>query len=224
MEVHAPHHPVLTLREALVHLAIVTVGILIALSFDGVRGWFEHRSQVAEARHALLEEVRGNKEMLEKKFLPGVENARKENRKISALAQRLADQEKILELEWSSNYPLTRLQSASFATVQATGTLALMDYEEAKRFSSVYRLQETFERQHEAGLADEGRAFSMGIMLSNTVEKARAKVNPADAREWQRLTAQLDTAILIQSQIGQELDDAYASLLGVKSAAPGTAR
>lgn len=218
MEVHAPHHPVLSLREALVHLAIVTAGILIALSFEGVREWFEHRSQVSEARHALIEEVRGNKMALEKRFLTGAETARKENQRIAALAQSLADRDKTVDLDWTSNYPLTRLQSASFATAQSTGALALMEYEEAKRFASVYRLQETFERQHEAGLADETTAFAMGVMLTASARKDRSKVDVADAREWRRLIAKLDTAIMIQSQIGKSLDDAYASLLGERPA------
>jgi hypothetical protein len=44
MEIHAPSKPILSVREALVHLAIVTVGILIALSFEGVREYVEHRA------------------------------------------------------------------------------------------------------------------------------------------------------------------------------------
>ena len=35
MEIHAPHRPTLTFKEALVHLCIVTTGILIALSLEG---------------------------------------------------------------------------------------------------------------------------------------------------------------------------------------------
>ena len=35
MEIHAPHQPILSVKEALVHLTIVTVGILIALSLEG---------------------------------------------------------------------------------------------------------------------------------------------------------------------------------------------
>ena len=50
MEIHAPHKPILTITEALVHLAIVTVGILIALSLEGARQWHEHRNLVAETR------------------------------------------------------------------------------------------------------------------------------------------------------------------------------
>ena len=36
MDIHAPDKPILTLREAASHLTIVTVGILIALSLEGV--------------------------------------------------------------------------------------------------------------------------------------------------------------------------------------------
>jgi hypothetical protein len=32
MEIHAPQQPILTIKEASVHLTIVTAGILIALS------------------------------------------------------------------------------------------------------------------------------------------------------------------------------------------------
>ena len=35
MEIHAPDKPILTVTEAVVHLLIVTIGILIALSLEG---------------------------------------------------------------------------------------------------------------------------------------------------------------------------------------------
>ena len=60
MEIHAPHHPVLTFKEAMVHLGIVTVGILIALSFEGALEWSHHRELVREARQNLQNEVRNN--------------------------------------------------------------------------------------------------------------------------------------------------------------------
>jgi hypothetical protein len=50
----------LTVREALVHLAIVTAGILIALSFDGMLKWRDHRSLVADTRERLESEIRSN--------------------------------------------------------------------------------------------------------------------------------------------------------------------
>src|SRR3954469_15107450 len=61
VEIHAPHKPILTVAEALVHLSIVTAGILIALSLEGARQWYEHRSLVWETRENLHREIAANK-------------------------------------------------------------------------------------------------------------------------------------------------------------------
>src|SRR4029078_8288482 len=61
MEIHAPHGPVKSLREFLVHLAIITIGVLIALSLEGCTEWVHHRSLVREARANIASELRDNK-------------------------------------------------------------------------------------------------------------------------------------------------------------------
>ena len=66
MDIHAPDHPVLTLKQAAVHLAIVTAGVLIALSFEGVLQWSHHRALVREAKANLTTELQTNKKGLER--------------------------------------------------------------------------------------------------------------------------------------------------------------
>jgi hypothetical protein len=58
MEIHAPDKPILTIKEAIVHLAIVTIGILIALSLEGLVEWRHHRELVQEARANIADEIR----------------------------------------------------------------------------------------------------------------------------------------------------------------------
>ena len=65
MEIHAPHHPTLTFKEALVHLCIVTTGILIALSLEGTLEWWHHRQLVRETRQRLQSEIRGNQNSIQ---------------------------------------------------------------------------------------------------------------------------------------------------------------
>src|SRR5204863_150882 len=60
VEIHAPHRAVASLKEALVHLVLITAGVLIALSFEGIAGWREHRALVHEARVNLASEIRDN--------------------------------------------------------------------------------------------------------------------------------------------------------------------
>ena len=66
MEIHAPHKPILTLKEAASHLVIVTVGILIALSLEGLLERQRHHALVREARANVTIELTGNKARLEK--------------------------------------------------------------------------------------------------------------------------------------------------------------
>jgi hypothetical protein len=69
VEVHAPDHPVLTLKQAAVHLAIVTAGVLIALSFEGILEWSHHRSLVREAEANLTTELQVNKRVYDRQAL-----------------------------------------------------------------------------------------------------------------------------------------------------------
>ena len=43
-----------SLREMVTHLVLVTLGVLIALSFEGVGSWREQRALVREARANIL--------------------------------------------------------------------------------------------------------------------------------------------------------------------------
>src|ERR1044071_518176 len=66
MEIHAPEKPILTLKETIVHLAIVTAGILIALSLEGLVERQHHRSLVREARANIATEIQDNRKELQK--------------------------------------------------------------------------------------------------------------------------------------------------------------
>src|SRR5580765_6049149 len=47
-------------RYILTELFIVTVGVLVALSVDGFRQWYEHRALAGEARRNIAQEIRDN--------------------------------------------------------------------------------------------------------------------------------------------------------------------
>src|SRR5262252_5262667 len=66
MEIHPPEKPILTIKEAAVHLLIVTVGILIALSLEGIVEYVHHRTIVREAREIMRHEIEENRNELDK--------------------------------------------------------------------------------------------------------------------------------------------------------------
>src|SRR5690348_13673367 len=64
MEIHVPRKAITSLKELLRELAIITAGILIALSFEGLVQWRHHRELVREARANILSELRENQREL----------------------------------------------------------------------------------------------------------------------------------------------------------------
>jgi hypothetical protein len=175
MEIHAPEKPILTVKEAIAHLAIVTVGILIALSLEGLVEWRHHRALVREARDNISAELRDNRADL-----------RTVRGKMDGLLKKLAEAADTvdgLSSQWDEstatalfaapgpkyvmyNYDLTTLSTASHTTAQTTGALSFMDYSDVERCAHIYELQEMFVRQQtqSADAAQTAAALGLGLV------------------------------------------------------------
>ena len=64
LDVHAPHESVHGWRDFFVHLATITIGLLIALGLEGCVEWMHHRNLVKEVEVSLHDEIRNNSEGL----------------------------------------------------------------------------------------------------------------------------------------------------------------
>ena len=60
LDVHSPHEPIIGWKDFLLHLFTITIGLLIALSLEGMVEWFHHRHLVHEAEASLYREIDGN--------------------------------------------------------------------------------------------------------------------------------------------------------------------
>jgi len=60
MKVHPPHGPIHSIKEFLVHLLAITIGLLIALGLEASVEWVHHRRLVREARENIFQEIRDN--------------------------------------------------------------------------------------------------------------------------------------------------------------------
>jgi hypothetical protein len=60
IDVHPPHEPLHGWRDFAIHLTTITIGLLIALSLEGIVEWQEHRHLVHAAEASLHDEIRSN--------------------------------------------------------------------------------------------------------------------------------------------------------------------
>jgi hypothetical protein len=208
MEIHPPEHPILTWKEFLVHIGTVTIGILIALSLEGLVEWNHHRHLIREARENIRTELEDNR--------------REMTAHLSVTAKNRADHESILkwiaEVERdhkSSIHSLAvganraDLNNTSWTTAQAVGALGLMDYAEVKRDAEVYQLQEEFLRLQTR--AEDATIAAMVPFTSYPDDPA--KMSRGELEDERNRIQNSITALVAQDQVGRELQKRYEARL-----------
>lgn len=147
MEVHVPAHPVTSWREFFTHIAIVSVGLLIALSLESLVEWHHHRSLVHEARDNLQQEITENRAQLQQNLTDVRADMTRMTKNLQVLAAlrttgKVPDNERLqYSLDWS------RLSDTAWTTSRDTGALGFMDYGEVQCFAGIYAQQQIINTQ-----------------------------------------------------------------------------
>ncbi len=148
VEIHAPHEPVHSLKDAAIHILIVTIGILIALGLEGIRETIHDHGLVREARDSFREELTENK----KKIAAEIENVEKTRTVIEAILSDLPELRKHpdqLQTRLTAIRPsMYILQNTSWDAALSAGALAHMGtsevalYGQAAQSSRLYSTME----------------------------------------------------------------------------------
>src|SRR5437868_10040040 len=125
MEIHTPDHLPETWKETVKHLALIAAGVLIALAFEGVVAWSDHRLLVREAKANLIEEIRNNRKELEGQ-LANIARERDEFDHADQIGQELLDRGKLDKFDLGLNWHFAELKNAAVTTGQITGAFGYM--------------------------------------------------------------------------------------------------
>src|SRR5437762_5766233 len=203
MEIHAPERPVHSARDAITHLVLITAGVLIALSFEGVATWREHRALVREARANLTSEIRDNRKELAGLF-DGLAAGRQQLNHALVVAQMALDRKPIEDGSVEIGLALASLQNASRTTAEVTGALGLMDYDEVKKYASVYGHQEQFIRLQNDTFQNLTRALAIADILAHPSNATAREIE--NCKESIRLTL---ASLVVEEQLGRALLNEY---------------
>ncbi len=141
MDVHPPHEPIDSWRAFLIHLATITIGLLIALSLEAIVEYMHHRHTVHRALETIQLEIAQNRE-----FLKGDLNDTQEDQ-----ARIRDDLRQLVELRAGKKLEKGALQysirwssfnDAAWRTARDTGALSYMDYQTARGLSDLYKQQD----------------------------------------------------------------------------------
>lgn len=199
LDVHAPHEPVHGIRDFLLHLLTITVGLLIALGLENAAEAWHHRDQRREADESIRQEIRDNEGDIarvheaietETKNLNGVLDF------LSARSQGKAYDIRALTL----SYTQSTLSDASWSTAAATGVLSYMRYEHVQGYARAYQLQAQF-----TGLERESMQDFLELQSYVVYKFDPEKLSPADATAAMKDVRRTLAHLQATDQIGQQL-------------------
>ncbi len=201
MDVHPPHEPVHTWRDALVHLGIVTVGLFIALSLEAIVEYVHHRNLVHEARENIRTELQQNRQALGHDIAFMGQNAGRLDADLKTMRylQKHTDahnQSIQFELQYES------LNDTAWHTARDTGALGYMPYKEVQKYAEAYAMQELLTQRESDLVVHEDEDFAV-IAAHDADFNA---ISPADvcgdAASHSSLTAECASAAAACSRLG----------------------
>lgn len=212
MEVHAPDHPVLTFKQFLLHILIVTIGIIIAVSLEGAREWWHQRELVHHTRLNLRRELESNQKSV-KMVLDAIGPARTRfETAIEAVDDVPGHTSQVASLfspvggGLMNGVSFAWLNTASYKTAQVTGAFGLMEYDEAFKYSDIYDLQEQYMPTQDAAQREMTAAYMLGAGLLT-------KVSPTEAADVERQLRLGFAAMLTMESQAKRLTELYERAL-----------
>lgn len=206
MEIHPPH-AIHSVKEFLLQLLTITIGILIALTLDGVLEWTHHRRLVHEAEANLTTEVHENQAEINK-GMQELRTGEQQLKQMVALVHQLQQNRATPVNNISFNWTLVELHATSWSTASATGAIAYMNYAEVKRYTRVYDLQQQF-------MTVQNRAFDSIVAvygLSTLLQRDMKRVSESELAQAERtLGLALANAGAVES-LENTLNEEYAKL------------
>jgi hypothetical protein len=201
MEVHAPHEPIHTKRDFFLHLFTITIGLLIALSLEGLVEYAHHRHLVREARENIRRELQLNHEAAQQDLDIVQKNIDRQKSNIVAI-HGLMTNGKQFHGSVRNTWDFDSLNESAWRTARETGALSYMPYDEVQRYSDLYMLEDLVNDSSIAIAKQDFAAaapFAMGYDLDQL---------PQD--EYTRLlrdNADIEVQVNVLKQLVKEYDD-----------------
>jgi hypothetical protein len=154
LDVHPPNEPVHSWRDFFIHLATITIGLLIALSLERCVEWQHHRHLAHQTKVSLGNEIRGNAKEVEvalgdlQKMLDQLKGD------VAVLNTILANPKKPNREDIRFDYKIRWFNDVRWRTAQTTTALSYLPYDEALEFSNIYDQQDDIDLSEHQAIRD----------------------------------------------------------------------
>ncbi len=210
IEVHPPDEKIHGVRDFLLHLFTITIGLLIALGLEaGVERLHHHHLQ-EQANVNLRQEIHDNQKALVESHT--AITAEKTNLlKVLAFLDAHAAGKPYDTSSITLGYTMPALSDASWKTASATGVLSYMPYNRVQQYATAYHLQDQFMELQKQTLGQYLRLQSYVINGFDPDKLTAVQTQNADADVRQTLAY-----LVAMDQVGDGLEKDYKTALAEK--------
>jgi hypothetical protein len=209
LDVHAPHKPIEGIKEFLLHLFTITVGLLIALSLEGLVEWQHHRHLVHEAQASLYGEIERNAAALKGTSDQLHKEQADLKHDVSVLNHLIAAGKMPEHEHMTISFGIHGFDNLGWKTAQATGASAYMSYSIAQQYADIYTTQDE--------LADAERQAARDAILSLAPFMDTDGKSPdptvAEAKAIKEKIQTLEGQLLLVDSLMNSLDGAYKKFM-----------
>lgn len=210
IDVHAPHESMHSWRDFLLHLVTITIGLLIALSLEGLVEWQHHRHLAHEAEASLHAEIKGNAAGVADALAALHENESKLKKDVDLLKHIAAVKHRSNQSFLAINVSIVTFDTVSWKTAQSTGALSYIPYDMDKDYAGIYSTQNELEESDKQAARD--FIVSLGPFL-DADDPADPDLTQAQAEDIMRNIETLQGQLLLVDGLLRSLDGQYKRFL-----------
>lgn len=209
LDVHPPHEPVHGWRDFLLHLLTITIGLLIALSLEGLVEWQHHRHLVHEAEESLHREIAANAKSMQ----ATLEDLHKEEQNL---------RNDVVVLKSMIRYPkgkdrgsmeisfhMRGFDNVSWKTAQSTGAFSYMPYADAQEYAEIYTTQDAIFSSEQQASRDAIISLAPFVNLADNDPDP----TPEQANAIKEKIEVLQGQLLLVDKLFSSLDKSYKTFL-----------
>jgi hypothetical protein len=179
-------------RDFLLHLITITIGLLIALSLEGLVEWQHHRHLVRDAEASLHAEIKSNADGMDGVLADLHQRQATLAHDVSVLNYIAANSKLPPDKHMAIDFRIVTFDDVSWKTAQSTDAFSYMPYDLAKDYAGIYAQQDLLTASEQQAARD--AVVSSGPFINDpdngpppSREEAEMRIQKIEALQGQLL-------------------------------------
>jgi hypothetical protein len=210
MDVHPPHEPIRSWRDFLLHLATITIGLLIAVALESGVEELHYRHIVSDARANLRREIMENHTIYGQNLRSLEADQQRLAHNIDQLRDiRAGKPPEHIDMHWSFDW--SSFVDSAWQSARDIGAISHMRPDMIETYSDIYNQQRYVNDMGAGILADEAKAAAPWLITKDRGDPR--ELLPSDVQAMLLASAELSARLVTLEPLMKTLDDDYAALL-----------